>query len=81
MHKRVHARPDKVNSSQKPLAVDDLELLSEGHEREIGFIYIVQGNLVLVNKAHSIDKFTIVGIIWIWEDVVEERGTKAIKIE
>ena len=32
---------DKVNSSRKPLAVDDLKLLSEGHEREIGFIYIV----------------------------------------
>ena len=67
--------PNEVNSSRKPLAVDYLELLSEGHKRETGFIYIVQGYLVLVHQVHSIDKFTIVGIIWIWEDVVKERGT------
>jgi hypothetical protein len=81
MHKGMYARPNKVNTSWKPLAVNHLEFLSEGHQREIGFVYIIQGYLVLVHQAHPIDEFTVVRIIWIGKDAVKERGTKAIEIE
>ena len=57
------------------LAIYHFKFLREGCEGEVSFMHIVQGDSVLIHQVHPIDEFTIVRIVGIGEDIVQEPRT------
>ena len=67
--------PDKVYSRRSSLAIYNLIFLCKRCQREISITHVIQGDVVLIHQAHSIDKFAVIRIIGVGEDVIQEPRT------
>jgi hypothetical protein len=61
---------DKVYSCRSSLAIYDLIFLCKRCQHEISVVHVIQGDVVLIHQAHSIDKFAVIRIIGVGEDIV-----------
>jgi hypothetical protein len=70
----MKAGPNKMNSGQKALTVQWLELCDKVAEYQTHVPQIWEGYLVLVHELHTRDELAVVCIISLREDTIEQAG-------